>query len=423
MKREKYKDHIALGITSFLVLAAALLLSFALEHIQIILSFFGTIGQILRPIFYGMILTFLLLPIHRRLRAHLELILPNPGGRPSHKRGIANLLAIAMSIGVAALLVYLLLAMLIPQVYFSIVGFIQSTPDYIRAVQQGLTTFWEDNPEFQAVILPYYNSLAQSIQNWLQSDILPKLESVGSTIEWVRTSILPSLSSVATNLSTVLFAGVKLVNDLFVSVIVTVYLLLRKDILAAQTKKVVYSIFTPKTGNLIVEETRSAYRILSGFINGKLLDSLIIGVIALVCCNLLKFPYPVLLATVIGITNVIPFFGPFIGAIPCSILTLLVSPKQFIPFIIFILVLQQFDGNILGPKILGDSTGIDAFWVVFSVLLFGGLFGFAGMVMGVPIFAMLFSIVRRLVRHGLSRHGLSGETEDYIGKTPPLGEE
>lgn len=147
---------------------------------------------------------------------------------------------------------------------------------------------------------------------------------------------------------------------------------------------------------------------MSGFINGKLLDSLIIGIIALVCCNLFNFPYPALLAVIIGVTNVIPFFGPFIGAIPCALLILIISPIQCVYFVIFILVLQQFDGNILGPKILGDSTGLASFWVLFSILLFGGLFGFAGMVLGVPVFAMFYSVVNRLVRYGLGKRKLPG---------------
>ena len=168
-----------------------------------------------------------------------------------------------------------------------------------------------------------------------------------------------------------------LLKDLLIALIVTFYLLIRKDVFAAQSKKIVYSMLPTHVGDLVVEETRSAYRIMSGFINGKLLDSLIIGVIALVCCNLLKFPYPALLATIIGVTNVIPFFGPFIGAIPCALLVFLDSPIKCLYFAVFILVLQQFDGNILGPKILGDSTGLASFWVLFSILLFGGLFGFS----------------------------------------------
>ena len=167
----------------------------------------------------------------------------------------------------------------------------------------------------------------------------------------------------------------------------------------------------------MVEEVRSAYRIMSGFINGKLVDSAIIGVICLICCNILRFPYPALVATIIGVTNIVPFFGPFIGAIPCFFLILLVNPLQAVYFALFVLVLQQFDGNILGPKILGDSTGLASFWVLFSILLFGGLFGFAGMVLGVPVFAMLYSILSRLVARGLRRRGLPVETAQYMGKT------
>ena len=161
--------------------------------------------------------------------------------------------------------------------------------------------------------------------------------------------------------------------------------------------------------------TLSLIHIFSGFINGKLVDSLIIGIIALVCCNLFRFPYPMLLAVIIGVTNIIPFFGPFIGAIPCALLILLVSPLKCLYFVIFIFVLQQFDGNILGPKILGDSTGLASFWVLFSILLFGGLFGFVGMVLGVPVFAMFYSVVSRLVRRGLKKRGLPLETEQYLG--------
>ncbi len=181
-----------------------------------------------------------------------------------------------------------------------------------------------------------------------------------------------------------------------------------------------YSIFRTDVADLLVGEIRSAYRIMSGFINGKLLDSLIIGIICLVCCNIFKFPYPALIAVVVGVTNIIPFFGPFIGAIPCGLLIFLVNPLQAVYFAIFILALQQFDGNILGPKILGDSTGLASFWVLFSILLFGGLFGFAGMVLGVPVFAMIYGVISRLVAHGLRGRNLPVDTADYMGKTGPM---
>ena len=270
--------------------------------------------------------------------------------------------------------------------------------------------------------MPLYASAATSLEHWLSSDILPNLKSITTTIEWIRQSVLPNLTGVVSNVSALVISLFVLFKDLLIALIVSGYLLARKDIFSAQSKKIVYSIFSPKVGDLIVAETRNAYRILSGFINGKLLDSLIIGIIALVCCNLFRFPYPALVATIIGVTNIIPFFGPFIGAIPCALLILLVSPIQCIYFVIFILVLQQFDGNILGPKILGDSTGLASFWVLFSILLFGGLFGFAGMVLGVPVFAMFYSVVNRLVRLGLRKHGLPQDTDFYLGQTKALAQ-
>ena len=148
---------------------------------------------------------------------------------------------------------------------------------------------------------------------------------------------------------------------------------------------------------------------------GKLLDSLIIGILSFIVCSILKFPYTPIIAVFVGVTNVIPIFGPFLGAIPSAFLILLVSPRQCLYFIIFIIALQQFDGNILGPKILGNSTGLSSFWVMFAILIFGGLFGFVGMAIGVPLFAVIYSIVSEYINHLLKKRGLSEDTNDYRG--------
>lgn len=378
------------------------------------------LSHILRPIFMGMVLAFLLLPIHRHIFHFLTAMTPNQQLEDHRNLRFLNVLAIVFSLLFAFILLYLLMAMVLPQVYLSIVGLVNAFPDYILSVQNWLQHFLDDNPEIQASVMPLYTSAAASLEEWLASDILPNLKSVTTTVDWIRQSILPNLTGVVSNVYAVVFSLLMLLKDLLIALIVSVYLLARKDIFAAQSKKIVYSIFPTGMGDLIVDETRNAYRILSGFITGKLLDSLIIGIIALVCCNLFRFPYPALVATIIGVTNIIPFFGPFIGAIPCALLILLVSPIQCVYFVIFVFVLQQFDGNILGPKILGDSTGLASFWVLFSILLFGGLFGFAGMVLGVPVFAMFYSIVNRLVRLGLRKHGLPLDTKYYLGKTEML---
>ncbi len=420
MKREDRHPYLAAGLTAFAVIAASLLLFFLLFHLKTVAALLNTIGGILRPIFMGAVIAFLLLPIHRNILKFLLAITPDKRMKERNSHAFLSFVAIVLSLLLALFLIYLLLAMVVPQVYDSVVGLVQSIPDYIEVVQGWLQTFFEDNPDIQAAVMSIYNSSAASLEQWLNSDILPNLESVSTTFQWVRTTVMPNLTGVVAGVSGILVGFLVLVKDLLIALIVSVYLLARKDIFAAQSKKIVYSIFPTPAADLIVSEVRNGYKIMSGFINGKLLDSLVIGVLCLICCNLFKFPYPALIAVIIGVTNIVPFFGPFIGAIPCGLLIFLVNPIQAIYFAIFILVLQQFDGNILGPKILGDSTGLASFWVLFSILLFGGLFGFGGMVLGVPVFAMIYSVVRRMVAHSLRSRNLPVETEKYMGKTRPF---
>ena len=420
MKRENRSPYLAMGLTAFAVIAASLLLFFLLFHMKEVSGFLGTLGVILRPIFMGAVIAFLLLPVHRTILKFLMAMTTEK--RKADRRNVSflNFVAIILSLLLALFLIYLLLAMVIPQVYESIVGLVQSIPDYIEVIQGWLQTFFEDNPEIQAAVMSVYNSAAASLEQWLNADILPNLESVSTTFQWVRTTIWPNFTGVMAGVSGVLLGFLVLVKDLLIAVIVSVYLLARKDIFAAQSKKIVYSLFRTDIADLLVDEVRNAYKIMSGFINGKLVDSLIIGAICFLCCTLFKFPYPALVATIVGVTNIIPFFGPFIGAVPCGLLIFLVSPLQAVYFAIFIVVLQQFDGNILGPKILGETTGLASFWVLFSILLFGGLFGFAGMVLGVPVFAMIYSVVSRTVAHGLRARNLPVDTEEYMGKTGPM---
>lgn len=420
MKRENRGPYLAIGLTAFAVIAASLLLFFLLFHMKEVAGFLGTLGVILRPIFMGAVIAFLLLPVHRGILKFLMAMTTDKRKADHRNLSFLNFVAIILSLLLALFLIYLLLAMVIPQVYASIVGLVQSIPDYIEVVQGWLQTFFEDNPDIQSAVMSVYNSSAASLEQWLNSDILPNLESVSTTFQWVRTTIWPNFTGVMAGVSGMVVGFLVLVKDLLIAVIVSVYLLARKDVFAAQSKKIVYSLFRTDIADLLVDEVRNAYKIMSGFINGKLVDSLIIGVICFICCSLFKFPYPALVATIVGVTNIIPFFGPFIGAVPCGLLIFLVNPLQAVYFAIFILVLQQFDGNILGPKILGETTGLASFWVLFSILLFGGLFGFAGMVLGVPVFAMIYSVVSRTVAHGLRARNLPVETEEYMGKTGPM---
>ena len=176
----------------------------------------------------------------------------------------------------------------------------------------------------------------------------------------------------------------------------------------------IYAIFKPVRANIIVETVRKSNEIFGGFISGKILDSAIIGVIAYIVLAIMKMPDSILIAVIVGVTNIIPFFGPFIGAIPSFVIIVLQDPMKGIYFLIFIVILQQIDGNIIGPKILGDSTGLSSFWVVFAIMVFGGLWGFPGMLLGVPIMAVIYYIVQRSISYFLKKRGLSDQTSEYI---------
>ncbi|WP_367933186.1 AI-2E family transporter, partial [Enterocloster citroniae] len=258
------------------------------------------------------------------------------------------------------------------------------------------TKLFEDNPDVQQAVMPYYEQAVEEFQKWLTE------------------KLVPNMSMIIGQLSTGLLNVVTVVKNILIGVIVMVYFLNIKDTLAAQSKKIIYSVFKLKEANRIVSEVRFAHGVFGGFITGKLLDSLIIGIMCFFALKFLKMPYVLLISVIIGVTNVIPFFGPFIGAIPSAFLILLVSPMKCLYFLIFILILQQFDGNILGPKILGDSTGLPSFWVLFSILLFGGLMGFVGMIIGVPTFAVIYRLTSMYVSNSLVKKDLSSRTEDYL---------
>lgn len=417
MNKKDRSPYVSAGVTAFLVLAGALLLLFALLRFDALSSFFGRLSIILRPFTIGIVLAFLLHPIDRWITKLLTRLVKGGSGRLS---GLIRVLSALLTLMVGLLLVYLLLAMVLPQLYLSIVGLVQSLPDFFADVQLRLQQFLREHPDIEAVILPFYESATGEVQSWMQSSLIPNLESVGSTLAYLEEAFLPSLSSFATNVTAALLGTVVLLKDLIIALIVCLYLLMRRDVFLAQLKKLSYSILPQRHADALTEECRNAYRILSGFFFGKVVDSLIIGVLCLIGCSLLKFPYPALLATVVGVFNIIPFFGPVIGAIPCFFLILLVNPIQSLYFLIFIIILQQFDGNILGPKILGDTTGLDAFWVLFSIILFGGLFGFGGMVMGVPVFATVYSIVSRSTAARLKKRGLPADTQSYYAAAQPI---
>ena len=394
MKKHELKPYIAWGLTAFLTTIASIAFFFLLFKIQDLTAFGRVISGILRPIIIGGALAYLLTPIYNWVRRHVAKLLG--GGKAAMRLGSgAGILAsLIFTITVA----YALIAMIVPELIDSIMGIASNYDTYFQRVNEWMSAFLADNPE-------YWDYLERTLLN-LQTYIKT----------WAEGTLLPNISdylAVVFNFSSGVVRVLNAIKDIAIGLIVAAYLLASKDLFCAQSKKVLYSMLRLDHANLVLSKFRYAHRVFGGFINGKLLDSLIIGVLCFIGCSLMKMPYAMLVSVIVGVTNIVPFFGPFIGAIPSAVLILLNSPIKCVYFVIFILLLQQFDGNILGPKILGDSTGLSSFWVLFSILLFGGLFGFVGMIIGVPLFAVIYSLINDLIRYGLKKRGLSQNTDDY----------
>lgn len=412
LKNDRKNWHIA--AISLTVIVLGILFYFLTANLSMIIAFFGKVNTVLRPIYYGVILAFLLVPVYNFFYKKLYKVLEIK--KEKLKNGVVNALSILISLSLAFWLCYLLLAMVLPELYQSIENLINTVPsDFQFTTPEWLLKFFEDHPEMYENIAPYYEAAVDGINNFIATQITPKVGSVDGFTSFAQNTLLPHLTGVVTGVSTFVVSVVAFFFDLIVAVIVSIYLLSCKKTFSAQAKKLSYAIFPVNVADFLLSEVRNAYRILSGFINGKIIDSMIIGVICLIGCNMLQMPYASLIATVIGVTNVIPYFGPFIGAIPCGVLVLLVSPVKCLYFIGFIVALQQFDGNILGPKILGESTGLSSFWVLFSIILFGGIFGVVGMILGVPIFATIYSMGSRFIKYLLKKKNLPEETSSYEG--------
>lgn len=396
MKETKFRNYICWGVTALLVIMLSTAFAFFLSRFGAVKSMIGRIIQILMPVIYGAVLAYLLLPVYNRSRSLTKVWISSVSKKEKTVKALSKAAATLVSLVFLFVIVAGLFWMVIPQIYTSIIGLQETLGENVNNLAVWLQKLLEDNPSVEQAVIPIYEQLTSRLE------------------EWLTTYLVPNMSTVIGSLSSGLLSVLLALKNILIGIIVMVYLLNIKETLAAQGKKIIYSILPLKAANQGIEEIRFIHRIFGGFITGKLLDSLIIGILCFVLLNAMKMPYVLLVSVIVGVTNVIPFFGPFIGAIPSAFLILLVSPVKCLYFVIFILLLQQFDGNILGPKILGQSTGLPSFWVLFSILLFGGLFGFVGMIIAVPTFAVLYSLISRLVNRSLRKRNLSLETESYI---------
>ena len=395
MKNDKYRTYICWGVTALTVLLLLVAAVFVVIRWSLVAALGAKIAHILAPVIYGAVFAYLLNPVYNRVQAAVmkltKDIIPDEKGR----KRLGGFLGTLASMCLLVAVVVGLISMLIPQLISSIRGVMETLPSSINNLEIWLEKILADNPDLEQQVMQHYGAAADYLQNWLTNVVVPNIYRI--------------IGSVSSGVVLV----VRAVFDILIGLIVMVYLLNMKEKLLAQAKMIIYGVFPLKIANKVIEEARYVNQVFGGFIIGKLLDSLIIGLICFVLLGFANMPYVLLVSVIVGVTNVIPFFGPFIGAIPSAFLILLSDPMKCLYFLIFVLLLQQFDGNILGPKILGDSTGLSSFWVLFSILLFGGLMGFVGMIIGVPTFAVMYRLVTEFTTWRLGKKALSGNLNEY----------
>ena len=345
-------------------------------------SAISTLTGILMPFIYGAVIAYLLKPVCNTIENFLRRFIPE------RMKGLISALSIALTILLGLLIIYALCMMIIPQLITSVTSLYYTAQRNIARFVQWANhvEFIESNQQIMDLLNNAYDTLNTSVDNL------------------VKTKLLPSMQNILSGAAIGVLSVVTWAKNLVIGIIVAVYMLASRKRFVQQAKLVLYSVFKPVWAGRIIEEIQYADKMFGGFINGKIMDSAIIGVLCYIGCLIFKFPSALLVSVIIGVTNVIPFFGPFIGAIPATLLILLQNPIKALWFVLFVLVLQQLDGNIIGPKILGNTTGLSSFWVLFAILLFGGLWGFVGMIVGVPLFAVIYDVIKKLVIHGLKRH-------------------
>ena len=390
-KKPHIKPYLYGMLAGFGAISLSILFFFLIYRFQGFGDAISKLTGILMPFIYGAVIAYLLKPVCNCVEDFLRRLLPEKMGTA------ANMLAVTISLLFGILVVYALIMMIVPQLITSV------TTLYYTA-RNNLNDFvdWASHQEIIASNQKLLDFIETSYDN-LQ-DTLDNL---------VRTKLVPSMQSILSGAALGVMSFVTFLKNIIIGVIVSVYLLASRKKFGQQCKMILYSLIKPRWADIILEEVLYADKMFGGFINGKILDSAIIGVLCYIACLIFKFPSALLVSVIIGVTNVIPFFGPFIGAIPATLLILIQNPIKALWFILFVLVLQQVDGNIIGPKILGNTTGLSSFWVLFAILLFGGLWGFVGMIIGVPLFAVIYDIIKKLVFHGLRRHEESSMVNTY----------
>lgn len=407
MKIKFNRKMVTTGIIAFLVIAASICFYYLIFRSEAFSAKISAFFSILSPVLYGVIIAYLLTPIvnfiERRMLTPL-FTRKNPV-ITTKKKKYMRVISVILSLLLILVLLYAFISVIVPEVSRSIIAISYQFPYYIRNLTQFSNKLLEDNPTLNDLFIQFVDDYS------------------GEFTQFLNKTIIPQTQEILKHISLSLLSFIKTLWNVIIGAIISIYVLFNKELFAGQAKKIVYALINTDHANTFIKDVRFTSQTFIGFLSGKIVDSIIIGILCFIGLSILKMPYAILVSVIVGVTNVIPFFGPYLGAIPSALLILLVNPLKCLYFIIFIIILQQLDGNVIGPKILGQSTGLSGFWVIFSITIFGGLWGVAGMIIGVPLWAVIYALVKRTIGRRLKNKGLPCDTSDYLNVEKIKGKE
>ncbi|MBR0120001.1 MAG: AI-2E family transporter [Eubacterium sp.] len=393
MKRLKpeQKKYFYLGITLFISLSLVVIVSTFFQEARIVVTLIKNIFGALSAVWIGIIIAYLINPIVKFFETKVFLKL----FKNKHK-GLARALSVVLSIVLLLAFLIFLLLMIIPQLVETIYTLVRNVPSYWSTLESWIKGFAEANPTFGEPILNFLDGAYDKLMIWLQHDLLPSANLLGTA-------------------TGALMGAVSVLMNFFIGLIVSIYLLCDKENFLMQTKKVMAATFSKRNYTRILNVCSETHHVFGEFITGKILDSLLVGAVTFVFMWIADIPYATLVSVLLAVCNLIPIFGMFIGIIPSALLILVIDPFKAVLFVVVIVIYMQIDGNVISPKILGESIGLKSFWILFSIILFGGLFGVVGMLIGVPVFAMIYRYVTFLMNKRLKKKNLPQEAYAYAG--------
>ena len=417
--KNRLRRPFAVLAVCFAIVTACVLFSFMIDRLGFAGNLVQRILSAVAPFVVGGILAFVLKPICNLLDGPIGNFYVRhvfkrrlQSGRTTEKRVRrgAEITSIFVAMLCFFLAIYALLNSVLPQLFESISLLIANIPTYLQRLSKWIVDLIGDkNPELTEKITAFLSDFNTDLSVWLENTVQPYLESLLSGNS-------DALSPIVSIVSGTISVGRVLINvilDTVVSIVVTAYALAGRKKFARQGKLLIYGVFPKKWADILIDEIKYINFVFSHYVGGRLLDCTIVGILIFIACSIVQIPQAALVSILVGASNIIPFFGPYIGTIPSALIILMIDPIKFFYFIALVIIIQQIDSNILDPFVVGNSIEMSSFWILFSVLLFGGLYGFAGLLLGVPTFAILYDIIRKLTAFALKKRGQNDILDEY----------